>query len=118
VFVYLDEAQVKAALKQIATGFPQVMIALDTVGRRAVDRVNRDHERRKMEARFLWACEDPIAIQDWSIGLRLRESRTMADVPDRVWPRLSLPLRANLRLFGRFFPKQMQVYRLNVFAGQ
>ena len=118
VFVYLEEGQVKAALRQIASGFPQVTIALDTVGRRAVNGVNRDHTRRKLAARFVWACEDPIAIQHWNIGLRLVESRTVADVPDCLGPRLPLPLRANLRFFGRFFPKLMKLYQLNVFAGQ
>jgi hypothetical protein len=34
VFVYLEESQVKAALEQIASGFPEVTIALDTLGRR------------------------------------------------------------------------------------
>jgi O-methyltransferase involved in polyketide biosynthesis len=118
VFVYLEEAQVKTALGQIANGFPRVTIALDTLGRRAVDGGNRDFVRRKMSARFAWACEDPIAIQDWNIGLHLVESRTVADVPDCLWPRLSLPVRANLRFFGSVFPKLMKLYRLNVFAGR
>ncbi|MBZ5582250.1 MAG: class I SAM-dependent methyltransferase [Acidobacteriia bacterium] len=118
VFAYLEEAQVKAALGRIASGFPEVTIALDTLGRRAVDIGNRGFARQKMAARFTWACEDPIAIQHWNIGLRLVESRTVADVPECLWPRLSLPLRANLRLFGRFFPKQMKMYQLNVFAGR
>jgi len=118
VFVYMEEPQVKIALGQIASGFPEVTIAFDTVGRRAVDMGNRDFVRRKMAARFTWACQDPIAIQEWNIGLRLVESRTVADVPDCLWPRLSLLLRANLRLFGWLFPKQMKVYQLNVFAGR
>jgi O-methyltransferase involved in polyketide biosynthesis len=118
VFVYLEEAQVKAALTQIAGGFPQVTIALDTVGPRGVYHANRDHERRKIAARFAWACGDPIAIQHWNIGLRLVESRTIADIPDCLGPRLSLPLRATLRVFGRLFPKPMKTYQLSVFAGQ
>jgi len=117
VFAYLEEAQVKSALGQIGSRLPQVTIALDTLGRRAVDAGNKDFARRKMAARFAWICEDPIAIQDWNIGLHLVESRTVADVPDCLWPRLSLPLRASLRFFGRFFPKQMKVYQLNLFAG-
>ena len=80
--------------------------------------MNRDHTRRKLAARFVWACEDPIAIQHWNIGLRLVESRTVADVPDCLGPRLPLPLRANLRFLGRFFPKLMKLYQLNVYAGQ
>jgi O-methyltransferase involved in polyketide biosynthesis len=118
VFVYLEEAQVKAALQQIASGIPQVTIALDTAGRRAGERVNRDHERRNLAARFTWACEDPITIQQWDIGLRLVESRTVADVPESLWPRLPLSLRGSLRFFGRFFPKAIKQYQLNLFAGQ
>ena len=118
VFAYLEEAQVKSALRQIARGFPQVTVALDTLGRRAVERGNRDFARRKMAARFAWVCEDPIAIQDWGLGLRLVESRTVADVPDCLWPRLSLPLRASLRFLGRFFARQMKVYQLAVLAGE
>jgi len=115
VFAYLEEAQVKAALGQIASGFPSVTIALDTLGRRAADSGNKDFVRRKLAARFAWICEDPIAIEQWNIGLRLVESRTMADVPGCLWPRLSLPLRASLRLLGRVFPKLMKVYQLSVF---
>jgi O-methyltransferase involved in polyketide biosynthesis len=118
VFIYLEEAQVKTALGQIASGFPQVAIAFDTAARRAVERGNRDHEQRQLAARFRWACDDPTAIEDWNIGLRLTESRTVADLPDCVWPRLSLMLRANLRFVGRFFPQLVQAYRFNLFAGQ
>jgi len=118
VFAYLEEAQVKAALAQIASGLPQVTIALDTLGRRAVDAGNKDFARRKIAARFTWVCEDPLAIQDWNIGLQRVESRTVADVPDCLWPRLSLSLRASLRFFGRFFAKQMKVYQLSVFSGR
>ena len=118
VFVYLEEAQVKAALGQIASGFPQVTIAFDTAARRALDRGNKDFVRQQMAARFTWACEDPVEIQQWNIGLRLVESRTVADIPDCLWPRLSLTLRATLRFFGRFFPKQMKMYQLSLFAGQ
>lgn len=118
VFVYLEEAQVRTALAQIASGLPQVTIALDTVGRRAVESANRDHLRRKLTARFAWACEDPIEIQEWGIGLRLLESRTTADIPDGLRPRLSWSLRATLRFLGRFFPTQMKLYQINVFAGQ
>ena len=118
MFVYLEEAQVKAALAQIACGLPQATIALDTAARRAVDGANRDHVKRKLAARFAWACEDPVAIQDWGIGLRLVESRTVADVPDGLWPRLPLPLRGSLWFFRRFFPKLMNLYRLNLFVAR
>jgi len=117
VFVYLEEAQVKAALTQIARGFPKVTIALDTGGHRAVEGGNRDFVRQGMAVRFLWACDDPATIQDWGIGLRLVESRTAADVPETLWPLLPLPLRGTLRFFGRFFPQLLKVYQLNLFVG-
>ena len=80
--------------------------------------LDRDHVKRKLAARFAWACEDPVAIQDWGIGLRLVESRTVADVPDGLWPRLPLPLRASLRVLRRFFPKLVNLYRLNLFVAR
>lgn len=116
VFVYLQEAQVKAALTRIAAGLPHATILLDTVGHRAVDTANKDHARRKLEARFQWACEDPLAIQDWNIGLRRLQSRTTADIPDCLRPRLPLLLRATLWFLGRFFPRQMKVYQISLFA--
>jgi O-methyltransferase involved in polyketide biosynthesis len=118
VFVYLEEAQVKAALGQIVSGLPQVTIALDTVGRRAVESANRDHRRRNLAARFAWVCEDPIAIQEWNVGLQLLQSRTVADIPDRLRSRLSWSLQTSLRLLGRFLPRQMKVYQISTFAGR
>ena len=79
---------------------------------------NRDHARLNLAARFAWVCEDPIEIEHWNIGLQLRESRTVADVPDSLRPRLPLSLRASLWFLGRFFPKQMRMYQLCVLAGQ
>jgi len=118
VFVYLEGAQVKDALAQIATGFSRVTIALDTVGRRAVNSANKDFARRKMAARFVWTCEDPVEVEGWKIGLRLVQSRTVAEAPDCLWPRLPIPLRASLGLFRRLFPKSMKLYQISVFAGQ
>jgi O-methyltransferase involved in polyketide biosynthesis len=118
VFVYLKEQEVKAALAQIAGNFPCVNIAFDTTSRRAVDGGNKDHARRKMAARFAWACEDPRKIENWNIGLRLVESRTAVDVPEPLNSRLSLPMRTSFCVFRKLFPNLMKVYKLNLFAGQ
>jgi hypothetical protein len=48
----------------------------------------------------------------------LLESRTVADIPDCLRSRLSWSLQASLRLLGRFFPTQMKVYQISVFAGR
>ncbi len=118
VFVYLEEQQVKAALSQITRNFPGAGIALDTTSRKAIDHGNKDHARRKLAARFAWACADPREIERWGIGLRLVESRTMVDVPDPLRQRIPQPMRAIFAVFRRLFPKLAQAYQLNLFAGQ
>jgi O-methyltransferase involved in polyketide biosynthesis len=118
VFIYLTEPEVKAALAQIATNFPRVSIAFDTATLRALSYENKDHARHKLEARFTWACEDPREIERWKIGLRLVESRTLADIPDSLRLRLSLPMRAGFRVFARLFPNLTKAYQLNLFAGE
>jgi O-methyltransferase involved in polyketide biosynthesis len=117
VFVYLKEQEVKAALAQIAGNFPCVNIAFDTASRKAVNGGNKDHARRKLAARFAWVCDDPGEIENWNIGLRLVESRSLVDVPEPLKSRLSLPIRTSFRVFRRLFPKLMKVYKLNLFAG-
>ncbi len=118
VFVYFQEHEVKAALAGIARNFPCANIAFDTTSRRAVDGGNKDHARRKMAARFAWACADPREIESWNIGLRLVESRNFGHLPEPLNQRLSLPLRTTLRVLRQLFPKLMKVYQLNLFAGQ
>ena len=118
VFIYLTEPEVKAALAQIAANFPRLSITFDTVTLQAINHENKDHARRKLGARFTWACEDPREIERWNIGLRLVESRTPVDVPDSLRPRLSLPMRAAFRVFAKLFPKLTKAYQLNLFAGQ
>jgi len=117
VFIYLTEQDVKAALAQIAGHFPGATIAFDTGTHKAINHENQDHARRNLDARFAWACEDPREVERWDIGLRLVESRSLADVPASLRSRLSLPLRAALRIFARF-PQLTRQYRLNLFAGQ
>jgi len=117
VFIYLQEAQVKTALAQIAANFPRANIAFDTATSRVVSHENQDHARRNLGARFTWSCQDPREIERWGIGWRLEESRTVMDMPGALRRRLSLPLRAALRVMTTLFPKQMQFYRLNLFAG-
>jgi O-methyltransferase involved in polyketide biosynthesis len=118
VFVYLTEQEVKAALAQIAANFPGASIAFDTATLKAITRENEDHARRKLEAHFAWACEDPKEIERWKIGLRLVESRTLADVPDILRSRLSWRMRTVLRLLVKLAPVFAKVCQLNLFAAE
>lgn len=116
VLVYLAAEEVRAALTLIAGNFPGARLAFDTTNRRAVTGGNKDMVRRKMAARFAWACEDPKELESWEIGLRLVESRTMVDVPASLAPRLTWGTRATMWVFRRCLPKVTQFYRLNLFA--
>ncbi len=118
VFVYLEEQEVKAALARIAGSFPCASLAFDTTMRKGIEFMNKDHERRGLDARFRWACEDPREIEHWGIGLQLVESRSLIDVPDSLRSRLSLPMRATFRVLNRLAPALTKGYRLNLFAGQ
>ena len=118
VFIYLTEQEVKAALAQIAANFPGASIAFDTTGLRGITFGNEDHADRKLEARFAWGCEDPRQIERWKIGLRLVESRTLADVPDILRSRLSLPRRIAIRILVKLVPVLPKVCQLNLFAAQ
>ncbi len=118
VFIYLTEPQVKAALTQIAVNFPGASIAFDTATFEATTRVNKDHARRNLEARFCWSCDDPREIERWKVGVRLVESYAPQDFPNFLRSRLSLPMRFVFRVLARLFPKAMRSRRLNLFAGQ
>jgi len=118
VFIYLTEPEVRAALGQIAANFPGATIAFDTTTRKGVDRMNKDHARRNLAARFAWACEAPREIEGWKIGLRLAESHPMMDIPAAVRSRLSLSTRATLRIFLKLVPQMRKAYQLNLFTVQ
>ena len=53
VSVYLTEQEVKTALAQIARNVPSVVVAFDTVTHRAIEHLYKDHEGRKLSARFV-----------------------------------------------------------------
>src|SRR5262249_22075877 len=117
VFVYLKERDVQAALRGIAGNFPGASIAFDSAARKALDGGNKDFVRRKVPARFAWACEDPTEIERWDSGLRLVESRTLADMPESLRVRLTFATRLVIGLIRRLAPKAIGLYHLNLFRG-
>jgi len=118
VFIYLTEQQVKLALAQIAANFPNATIAFESMPLNSIRHGNEDHARQKIDARFTWACEDPIEIERWKIGLRLLDSRSLLDIRGSLRSRLSLPTRAVLRILLKFRPQIANICRLNLFATQ
>jgi O-methyltransferase involved in polyketide biosynthesis len=82
VLVYLPQDEVTAALARIARRFPGAYLAFDTYTRRAVDQQHRAAARRKMPARWSWACDDPRALD--RTGLRVRWSGPLTRPPRAV----------------------------------
>jgi len=115
VLIYLPEPEVKAALAQIARNFPGAEVALDTGTRRVLESGNKDFVRRKMAARFAWACEDPRNIETWKDGLRLVEARALSDIHDPLWSLLPFLARAAIRVIARLFPNALRSYQLCLF---
>jgi O-methyltransferase involved in polyketide biosynthesis len=115
VLVYLNERDARAALTQIAGNFPGATIAFDTCSPDAVRRGNKDFVRRKMAARFDWACEDPRDIEGWNIGLHLVKSHSFLDASGGLQSRVSWWMSASFRIVRMLWPKVLSAYRLNLF---
>ena len=118
VFIYLTEQEVKAALAQIAANFPGASIAFDTTTPKGIAHGNEDLANRNLEARFAWGCTEPREVERWKIGLRLVESRTLADVPDVLRSRLSVRMRAAIRILVKLIPPLTKACQLNLFAAE
>lgn len=112
MLVYLTEAEVRSALGAIARAFPGCRVAFDTAGEWMAKNQDNHDVLKKMAARMRWICDDPRAIERWGLGLRLLQSRTFADPPPALRPRVPWILRT----FGPIlFRNQVTSYRLNLF---
>jgi O-methyltransferase involved in polyketide biosynthesis len=111
VLIYLDEPQVRGALGLIARHFPGARIAFDTGSQRMIDEQHKHDVIKKVDARFVWACNDPGALEHWGLGLRLVESRSYAELPAPLRPRLPIFYRYLIPLMR----KQVEHYKLNLF---
>jgi O-methyltransferase involved in polyketide biosynthesis len=115
VLLYFAEDEVRAALGGIAAAFPGARVALDTASAGLVE--NQDHPALKKElaASFTWACDDPKAIDDWDIGLKLDESRGLVDLQDAVLARMRFSQRKAMSVARMVFRDGSDAYRINLF---
>lgn len=113
VLVYLDEVEVLRVLAEVARRFRGGVFALDTCGRPMVDRRDRHDSVSQRAARVRWACADPAGLH--VSGLRLRESRTLAEPPRSVRTRLSYRARLRLAVAARFNLRDFARYRVNLY---
>jgi hypothetical protein len=59
-----------------------------------------------------WICDDPRSLEGWAIGLRLLESRTLANAQASLKPKVPWFLRT---LGPVLFRRQVNSYKLNLF---
>ncbi|MEM9464070.1 MAG: class I SAM-dependent methyltransferase [Actinomycetota bacterium] len=116
VLIYLDAAQVRQAMTQIAGRFAPMWLAFDTCGQKMVDGQARHDAMKHMsqDSWFVWACDDPREIEEWDTGLELLESKSFLDADQAIIDQMPRPY----RLVARFAPFVMRrvtsQYRLNV----
>jgi O-methyltransferase involved in polyketide biosynthesis len=89
VLAYLPEDQVTATLARLAERFPGALIALDTYPKQTLDRQHRLAEKKDMDARWAWACDDPRSLE--RLGLEVRQSVSITRPPRAM--RSQLPAR-------------------------
>lgn len=112
VLPYVPREGCEAAIGFIRDQFPGSPIAFDTAGAGMVERIDNHNSAKLMSARFLWPCDDPSELESW--GLRLLDSRTIAQPQPAVRAVLPLAFRAQLNTIG--LAPQVKSYRLNLFT--
>jgi O-methyltransferase involved in polyketide biosynthesis len=111
VLVYLDEEEVKPALRETARRFGSSRIAFDLYGQRLLEQQHQSADRRGMTAKWAWSCDDPGAFGA-SAGLELLSSLPVTRPPARLRRELPLRYRAQLRLADPVIGK---TFTLNLF---
>jgi O-methyltransferase involved in polyketide biosynthesis len=115
VLVYLPEPEVKQALGLIAEHFPGAQVALDTSGRWILANQDQHDAMSKVTARMAWGCDDPRELEQWGLGLRLRDSRDLSQLPVELRRRLPLSSRVMLPIAKRRFPERFGKYKVNLY---
>lgn len=113
VLLYFEPAQAAQAIQLIAENFPGAWLALDTGGKVMADAIHRNQAMRNIGARMTWLCEDPAELE--RLGLRLVDSRTLAEPQPELRARMPLRFKALAMVMGALFRRQVRSYRLNLF---
>ena len=117
VIIYLEAAQARQAITQIADRFPGAWLLVDTTAQKMVDgQATHDAMRHlSTDSWFRWVCDDPHEIEGWG-NLRLVESRTFLDIS----PDLMKQAPWQVRFFAQWVPwlirNRVDGYRLNRFV--
>ncbi len=107
VLVYLPEDQVMAALARIAERFGGALVALDTYPKQTFDRQHKLSDKKGMDARWAWACDDPRSLK--RSGLELMETATITRPPRAMRGQLPARYRYLLPLADPVLGKTMAI---------
>lgn len=114
VLVYLAESEVKQALRLITERLPGSRVALDTAGAWIVANQHRHDALKKVAAKMTWACDDPRELERWGLGLRLLESRDLAQLPEQLRGSVPVTTRCALSAAHLLARKRFAQYRVNL----
>ena len=86
VIIYLEEAQVKQAIVQIAKRFPGAWLATDMcTSRLTTPEVEKKQTKRLgINSWFKWGCDNPKSIESWHPGIELLGTQTYADASPEI----------------------------------
>jgi hypothetical protein len=67
-----------------------------------------------MDARMSWACDDPAELEGWGPGIRLAESRTLAQLPPELVDTFSASRRELVRTMAETYAEQLETFKVNL----
>ncbi|MEM8639742.1 MAG: class I SAM-dependent methyltransferase [Cyanobacteria bacterium P01_G01_bin.54] len=117
VIIYLEAAQARQAITQIANHFPGAWLLIDTTAQEMVESQST-HDAMKYlspDSWFRWACDDPHEIETWAANLRLVRSRTFLDADPELIKQAPLQIRLVAQWLPWLIRGKVDGYRLNRF---
>ncbi|MEO1296029.1 MAG: class I SAM-dependent methyltransferase [Cyanobacteria bacterium J06636_16] len=117
VIIYLEAAQARQAITQIADRFPGAWLLIDTTSQKMIDGQSTHDAMRHMSQAswFRWACDDPHEIESWA-NLRLVQSRTFFDAGEELMKQMPWSTRFFVQWTPWLIRSKVQGYRLNRFV--
>jgi O-methyltransferase involved in polyketide biosynthesis len=115
VLIYLQAAEVRRAILQLANRFPRAELVFDTTDRACVSGQGRHDAMRHLpkESWFRWACDDPKEVEAWSADLEVVESKTFAEADADIVQRMPFSVRLVVRWLPFLLLRKLRGYRLN-----
>ncbi|MEM9453268.1 MAG: class I SAM-dependent methyltransferase [Myxococcota bacterium] len=100
VIIYLEEAQVKQIITQLAKKFPGAWLVTDTCTTKFTTPKASANAMKRLSIKswFKWACDDPKAVESWHPGIELVSSMTAFDASPELKAKLPFSWRVMLRV--------------------